>query len=277
MKKIFALVLITVLTVSSLVSCADFLNKGNSACKDGHSFTTYTSNNDATCTEDGTLTAKCDNCDVTDTKMDEGTKKAHAFGEWKEIKTASCKQNGIERRFCSVCNASEERTVTQIAHSYNTETFGYQDKDGHAHRCTVCGEHDALVAHTPGAAATETDAQICTDCGFVIAPPTGHIACSFVLETVSEPALKSVATCTVAAVYYKSCACGSVSTNENDTFSHGSPLGHDLGEWYVFKPSTVSEQGEKRQDCKRCDHYEKEIIPAKESNMDPNGWTPVKK
>ena len=87
MKKIFALVLITVLTVSSLVSCADFLNKGNSACKDGHSFTTYTSNNDATCTEDGTLTAKCDNCDVTDTKMDEGTKKMLQLSQRRVLRT----------------------------------------------------------------------------------------------------------------------------------------------------------------------------------------------
>ena len=33
----------------------------------GHSFTNYVSNNNATCTADGTKTAKCDRCDVTDT------------------------------------------------------------------------------------------------------------------------------------------------------------------------------------------------------------------
>ena len=30
-------------------------------------------------------------------------------------------------------------------------------------------------AQTPGAAATETDPQICTVCGYIIAPATGHI------------------------------------------------------------------------------------------------------
>ena len=40
-----------------------------------HSFTNYISNDDATCTEDGTKTAKCDRCDVTDTQSDEGSAK----------------------------------------------------------------------------------------------------------------------------------------------------------------------------------------------------------
>lgn len=42
-----------------------------------HSFTNYISNDDATCTEDGTKTAKCDRCDVTDTQSDEGSAKGH--------------------------------------------------------------------------------------------------------------------------------------------------------------------------------------------------------
>lgn len=42
-----------------------------------HSFTDYVFNNDATCTVDGTKTAKCDFCDVTDTVTDEGTKTEH--------------------------------------------------------------------------------------------------------------------------------------------------------------------------------------------------------
>ncbi len=45
-------------------------------------------------------------------------------------------------------------------------------------------------------------------------------------ENVSEDALKSPATCTQAAVYYKSCQCGEVGIGE-DTFLFGSPLGHD--------------------------------------------------
>lgn len=44
----------------------------------GHSFTNYVSNNDATCKDDGTKTARCDNCYYSkDTITDAGTKKAH--------------------------------------------------------------------------------------------------------------------------------------------------------------------------------------------------------
>ena len=45
-----------------------------------HSFTTYKPNNDATCTEDGTETATCDNgCGATDTRAAEGSATGHSF------------------------------------------------------------------------------------------------------------------------------------------------------------------------------------------------------
>ncbi|MBO4734444.1 MAG: hypothetical protein J5662_08210, partial [Clostridia bacterium] len=44
-----------------------------------HSFTNYVSNNDATCTADGTKTAKCDYCDVTNTITDEGSALGHDY------------------------------------------------------------------------------------------------------------------------------------------------------------------------------------------------------
>ena len=45
----------------------------------GHSFTDYVSNNDATCTEDGTKTAECDNgCGAKDTITDEGSALNHS-------------------------------------------------------------------------------------------------------------------------------------------------------------------------------------------------------
>ncbi len=49
-----------------------------------HSFTRYTYNNDENCDHDGTETAKCDNCDVTDTVNVEGTKlPSHTFKYFK--------------------------------------------------------------------------------------------------------------------------------------------------------------------------------------------------
>lgn len=49
----------------------------------GHSFTNYVSDNNATCTADGTKTAQCDRCDETDTINDVGSAKGHAYSdEW---------------------------------------------------------------------------------------------------------------------------------------------------------------------------------------------------
>ena len=291
----------------------------------GHTYSVYTSNNNATCTEDGTKTAKCDRCEITDTVADEGTAKGHDLTEWENVKNPTCTERGTKKRSCNDCNFSETADVGATDHSFNLEIYGYQAADGHARRCTVCGEKATVESHTPGSAATETDPQICTVCEYVIVAPLGHTH-SFALETKSEVTLKSVADCENAATYYKSCSCGAVS--ESETFTIGSPLGHDyaaatctapktckncpvtdgdplghdyaaatctapktckrcpategdaLGhdydEWYVYKQETFLQSGEKRRECKRCDHFESKIVPAKESeHMDPDGWTPV--
>ena len=67
----------------------------------GHSFTNYISNNDATCTADGTKTAKCDRCDATDTAADTGSKLAHTV---KTVTTkATTSMDGKIVTACTVC------------------------------------------------------------------------------------------------------------------------------------------------------------------------------
>lgn len=61
------------------------------ACRDGHTFTDYHSNNDATCTQDGTKTAKCAYCDATNTIADPGTAH-HVYDRYPDR--------------CSVCGAT---------------------------------------------------------------------------------------------------------------------------------------------------------------------------
>ena len=68
---------------------------------------------------------------------------------------------------CNECG--EEREIT---HKFSTDWSS--DSDGHWHICSVCGEKDEVKAHKPGPEATETVAQVCTECEYVIVKPLGH-------------------------------------------------------------------------------------------------------
>ncbi len=57
-------------------------------------------------------------------------------------------------------------------HSYGTDWS--KDASGHWHECSVCHDKKDNATHTPGAAATEDTPQICTVCGYEIAPASGH-------------------------------------------------------------------------------------------------------
>lgn len=83
-----------------------------------------------------------------------GTKSGHAY------------DNACDTT-CNTCGYT--RTIT---HSYKKtwET----DRGGHWHECSVCGASDEKKSHAPGTAATETTAQTCTACGYVIQAALGH-------------------------------------------------------------------------------------------------------
>ena len=82
----------------------------------GHSFTNYAPDNNATCTEDGTKTAKCDRCDVTDTVVDEGSALNHDWTDWYVTNPATPSVPGEERRDCqrAGCDCFETREIPVI-------------------------------------------------------------------------------------------------------------------------------------------------------------------
>ena len=80
----------------------------------------------------------------------------------------------IEKAICTVC---EVEFGDFAEHAEYSQTWDYKDANGHAHVCTFdgCNAFDEIVPHTPGPEATENDPQICTDCGYIIVPATGHV------------------------------------------------------------------------------------------------------
>ena len=78
-----------------------------------HLFGAYTFNNDATCTQDGTETAKCERCNETDTRTRAGTKLGHLFETYVYNNDATTKADGTETAHCAHpgCTVTDTRTV----------------------------------------------------------------------------------------------------------------------------------------------------------------------
>ncbi len=128
------------------------------------------------------------------------------------------------------------------------------DEENHWHICTNegCGVviKTSVEKHNPSLAVpTETEAVVCTECGYEIAPALGH---TFDQENKElEGALKSPADCTHDAVYYKSCTCGEISTTETFT-DEGSALGHEEITDPRVEPTCTFTGLTEGKHCERC-------------------------
>jgi hypothetical protein len=109
-------------------------------------------------------------------------------------KQATCKEAGSKIYTCTICGGTKTETIAKLTtHTYDkacdttcnvcggSRTVSHQysaewvtTKTNHWHECSLCGDKKGLSAHTPGAAATETSAQTCTTCGYIIAPTLNH-------------------------------------------------------------------------------------------------------
>ena len=80
----------------------------------GHSFTNYVYNGDATCDGDGTETAKCDRCDVTDTRT--------------AVATAGCDLHTVDgAKVCAVCgkvDGQPKLAAAEASADVNASTIG---------------------------------------------------------------------------------------------------------------------------------------------------------
>lgn len=100
-----------------------------------HSFTNYVSDNNATCTKDGTKTAKCDRCNETDTVIDIDSKLGHKFTDYVSDNNATCTQDGTKTARCSRCNKTDTITDvdSKLGHkftNYVSDNNATYEKDG---------------------------------------------------------------------------------------------------------------------------------------------------
>ena len=193
-------------------------------------------------------------------------------------------------------DASKDVPLSALGHDWGAWT---SNGDGtHTRVCTKDSSHteDGTCS---GGTATCTERAICDVCGGAYGDLAAH---DFTAEVAEEKYLKSEATCTEPAVYYKSCkACGLTSegTEQEDTFQYGNPLGHDYDtewsqdethHWYVCKrcqdvaeleehtasgwitdkAATAKADGERHKECTVCGYIlETDTIPATGSKTKP--------
>ena len=193
-------------------------------------------------------------------------------------------------------DASKDVTLSALGHDWGAWT---SNGDGtHTRNCIKDSSHteDGTCS---GGTATCTERAICDVCGGAYGDLAAH---DFTAEVAEEKYLKSEATCTEPAVYYKSCkACGLTSegTEQEDTFQYGNPLGHDYDtewsqdethHWYVCKrcqdvaeleehtasgwitdkAATAKADGERHKECTVCGYIlETDTIPATGSKTKP--------
>lgn len=107
---------------------------------------------EATCTQDAQRSLYCLTCgDVLQTQTVTAT--GHSFGDWSVMIEATEQTEGLEKRFCSDCNAFEERKIAKTDHIHTPETMprvpATCTQDGHTEwvRCSTC--HAVLVGHNP--------------------------------------------------------------------------------------------------------------------------------
>ena len=117
----------------------------------GHSFTNYVSDTNATCTADGSKTAKCDRCDVTDTVADADSKLGHSFtnkASTAKVSDATCTAKAVYKVQCDRCDAVSDTVTVEVGdvnlsnHDYGAPTYSWNGTQCTAERvCTRDANH----------------------------------------------------------------------------------------------------------------------------------------
>jgi len=176
-----------------------------------HYVTNFTSNGDATCTEDGTKTGLCSKCAIFVTVKDENSKKSHDYKNYVSDGNATCTADGTKTGVCANCNATN--TVKDEG-SKTGHTFGEYVSDGNATctedgtktaKCTKCDATDTTFdifsryghSYTEWIVVTEMNCledglkeRSCTRCGNKESEVVAHTGHRLIYQPAREPTCK---------------------------------------------------------------------------------------
>lgn len=191
-----------------------------------HDFQNYQSDGNETCTQDGTKTGTCTRCNATDTIVNTGSKKGHAYHS--TVTAATCENKGYTTYVCANCN--------------DTYVSDYTDALGHINGTPKKENITASTCESAGGYELNT---YCTRCQKKVASqaevttPLGH---DFQLQSVID------SSCSVAGVMHFKC---SRCSKENDVSMELAE--HTVSDDYTVDvaPTCVS-SGSKSKHCLVC-------------------------
>lgn len=233
----------------------------------GHDYTKKVENNTylktaaSNCTEYNVYWYACSRCDAnakddaeaTDKYYTSTTAGNHSFTE--KIEDAahyvagtgtdcqSVKKYYFDCAYCDQIGTTTWDSTTYGPHNY-AATWS-SDADGHWHECSLCHDKKDNEAHTPGAAATETTPQKCTECDYIITPALGHthhmtpVAAN--PATCTEDGNKAYYVCSGCSKWFED-ATGNVEITDHSSVVLGH-LGHDWSDATCTAPKTCSRCG----------------------------------
>lgn len=128
---------------------------------------------------------------------------------WYECYTCYAKKDLAEHVYDDDCDddCNDCGRTRKVVHVYDTELS--RDETGHWYACTLCGEKKDFAKHTPGPEATEEAPQLCSDCGYEIAPKLEHT------HSFEEPWSHDEN------VHWQTCTCGETSVPEAHVWDEG--------------------------------------------------------
>lgn len=208
----------------------------------GHDWATeFTVDKEATCTEEGSQSIHCKNCDAVDpATVTVIPAYGHAWNEGEVIRQVTCTEDGEKIYTCMVCGETRTETVTAAGHQWNSErtvdkAATCMETGSASIHCAVCGEiQEDSAIEIPKAEHTWRE--------------------EFTVDR--EP------TCTEEGVRSIHCAvCDEIREGSEESVA---ALGHAWDEGTVIRNATCLEDGEKTLACLHsgCGETRKEVIPA---------------
>ncbi len=254
LAKIFTL-FVALLCVTALAACGSDGGTTITPPVHTHDFENYKPNGNATCTEDGTETAKCGGCDENRTQPEAGSALGHNFTNYVIINVPTCAEDATTIAVCDRCGVSntEKQPGSALGHNYTKIAY---DETNHWTECTRCtdkintethiiGENNMCSCgygcdHEEGTAATCTTQAICSKC----ANPYGALA-----DHTPQVLEAKVPSCTDSGLTVGlKCSICNITIEAQTPID---PLGHSFANYVSDENSTVSEDGTKTAVCDR--------------------------